>query len=328
MKTKNWSNVIIALTVIACSLVLLGALTIALGGYHGRPGGRALHVEFRDATGIKLHSPVRYAGAVAGTVTQIRYLTPEERKQARVRETAVRVSVQLNHEVPPLPSDVTAGLASETILGEKFIALSAGSPNLPALANGAIIPGKDVVSFDGLAGSAQETIENVNHILTRLNADYPRLVPRLADLLGQGNSLLFQGSNLIHNANGAVTNAGGLVAKFRTDSAEVITKLNALLVQGQGIATNVDQTIQQISTFVVRADALVQTNEPGLRQIIGELRVVSQNLKVISTYTKALTGTLGAKPSRLIWGGKKNPLPTEQQILESSQPIPIELPDK
>ena len=328
MKSKNWSNVVIALTVIGCSLVLLGALTIALGGIRWKKGGRTLNVEFRDATGIKLHSPVRYAGAVAGTVTQIRYLTSEERKQAKDRRTAVRVAIQLNDEVPPIPSDVTAGLASETMLGEKFIALSAGSPGLPALVDGAVIPGKDVVSFDSMAASAQEAMENVNRLLARLDGDYPRLVPRLADLLGQGNSLLFQGSNFMFNANGAITNAGELVAKFRLDSAQAIFKLNALLTQGQGVVTNADHTIKQVGGLVGRADALIQTNEPGLHQIIEELRVVSQNLKVISTYTKALTGTLGAKPSRLIWGGKKNPLPTEQQILESSRPIPIPLPDK
>ena len=328
MKSKNWSNVIIAITVIGCSLVLLGALTIALGGYQSKKGGRSLNIEFRDATGIKLHSPVRYAGAVAGTVTQIRYLTPEERKQAKDRKIAVRVGVRLNDLVPPIPADVTAGLASETILGEKFIALSAGSPDLPPLADGAVIHGKDVVSFDALAGSAQEAIENVNRILARLNADYPRLIPRLADLLGQGNSLLFQGSNFMRNANGAITNASELVARFRMDSAQVISKLNALLGQGHGIATNADHAIDQVGNLISRADTLVKDNEPGLHQIIEELRVVSQNLKVISTYTKALTGTLGAKPSRLIWGGKKNQLPTEQQILESSRPVPVELPDK
>ncbi len=328
MKSKNGPNVIIAITVIGCSLVLLGALTVALGGYQWKKGGRSLNIEFRDATGIKLHSPVRYAGASAGTVTQIRYLSPEERKQAKDRKIAVRVGVRLNDQVPPIPADVTAGLASETILGEKFIALSAGSPDLPHLADGAVIAGKDVISFDALAGSAQEAIENVNRILIQLNADYPRLVPRLADLLGQGNSLLFQGSNFMHNANGAITNASELVAKFRMDSGQVISNLDALLGQGRGIATNTDHAIQQVGNLINRTDTLVKDNEPGLHQIIEELRVVSQNLKVITTYTKALTGTLGAKPSRLIWGSRKNELPTEQQILESSQPVPVALPSE
>src|SRR5678816_1891070 len=67
----------------------------------------------------------------------------------------------------------------------------------------------------------------------------------------------------------------------------------------------------------------IKNNEGNLGQIVAELHVVSQNLKVITTYTKALTATLGEKPSRLIWGGGKNQLPSEKEILESSKPVPV-----
>ena len=328
MKSKNWPNYVIAITVIVCSLILLAALTFALYGFQWKKGGRTLQIEFKDSTGIKLHSSVRYAGALAGTVTQIRYLTPEERKKSKHPKNAVRVTVRLNDDVPTLPADVIAGLASETILGEKFITLSPGNLDSPPLADGAIIQGQEVTAFDTLASSAQSAIENVNVILTRLNSDYPSLVPRLADLLSQGNSLLLQGSNFVHNADGAITNATEVVVKFRSDYAELVAKLNSLLSQGKSIATNTDLAVQQAGSFVNRADSLIKTNEDAFHQILVELRVVSQNLKVISTYTKALTGALGEKPSRLIWGGKKTRLPSEQEILQSAEPLPVELPKK
>ncbi|MEP6662370.1 MAG: MlaD family protein [Verrucomicrobiota bacterium] len=317
MKTKNWPNVVIAIVVIACSVVLLGALTIALGGYHGKKGGRSLEIEFRDATGIKLHSPVRYAGAAAGAVTKLRYLTPAERQHSKDPEAVVRVTVRLDDGVPPIPSDAKAGLASETILGEKFIALNGGTQNAPQLADGAVIQATEGVGFDALASSARAAIDNVNHILTRLNGDYPQLVPKIADLLAHVDSLLSQGSNFIGSATGTMTNANGFVEKFREDAADAMSKLSALLVQGQGIATNTDHTILHV-------DALVKNNEQALHEILEELQVVSQNLKVVSTYTKSLTGTLATKPSRLIWSQKKNPLPTEQEILKSSKPISTE----
>lgn len=335
MKSRNRANVIIATTVVGCSAVLLGALTIALGGFQWKRGGRSLQIDFHDATGIKLHSPVRYAGAIAGSVTQLRYLTAEERAKAKDHDVAVRVTVRLDDAVPPIPSDTSAGLSSETMLGEKFIALTAGNPAFPPLADGAVITGRDVSSMDAVAGAAQQAIENVNKILVQLNSDYPRLVPRLADLLEQGNSLLSQGSNFMQNANGAMTNANGaisnvgeLVAKFRTDTTQLISQLDALLGQGRGIATNADHAVLQAGALLGNADKLIQNNEPGVHQLLEELRVVSQNLKVITTYTKALTGTLGAKPSRLIWGSQKNPLPSEQQILESTQPVLVPLPEK
>ena len=69
MKAQDRSNYITSAIVILCSGILLGALTFALTGFSWRAGGRTLSIEFRDATGIKLNSSVRYAGKNAGTIT-------------------------------------------------------------------------------------------------------------------------------------------------------------------------------------------------------------------------------------------------------------------
>ena len=93
---KNLSDYLVALTVIVCSLVLLGALTYALSGRRVSASDRTLEVDYPDVTGIKLHSEVRYAGAIAGTVTHIRLLTFEERQAGDTEEkkhNAVRVTL-------------------------------------------------------------------------------------------------------------------------------------------------------------------------------------------------------------------------------------------
>src|SRR4030095_16777971 len=128
----------------------------------------------------------------------------------------------LQERVPTLPSDVKVGLSSETLLGEKFIALSAGSPEAPTLPDGAVIQGQDFIAFDELARSAQSAVENVNQILTKLNSDYPTLVPRLAGLLAEGNSLLLQGSHLLSNADGAITNVSEVIARLKSDYSDLV----------------------------------------------------------------------------------------------------------
>src|ERR1700760_2137811 len=118
---KNLSDYIVALTVIGCSLFLLAALTYALSGRHASKSDRTVEIDYPDVTGIKLHSEVRYAGASAGTVTAIRLLTFAEREAGETEEqkkNAVRVTVTLLKDVPPLPSDVKASLAAETLLSE------------------------------------------------------------------------------------------------------------------------------------------------------------------------------------------------------------------
>src|SRR5437868_955785 len=90
---RNFSDYIVALAVIACSLVLLGALTIALSGYRLKKPARTLQIDYEDVTGIKLHSEVRYAGAPAGRVIAMRNLNA----------TVIDLKSDLGEFMPKLP---------------------------------------------------------------------------------------------------------------------------------------------------------------------------------------------------------------------------------
>jgi ABC-type transporter Mla subunit MlaD len=328
MKSKSVSQYLIGLTVIVCSLMLLGAMTYALSGYSLRKGGRKLDIEFRDATGIKLHAAVKYAGKTAGSVAAVRFLSPEERLRNRDPGNAVRATVQFDAEAPPLTVDLTARLDAETLLGEKFIALIPGKPDAKPLPEGTVLQGGGAGSIDALTRSAVVAVENVNDLLVKLKSDYPTLVPPLAELLTHGNSIMSQASNLVNNADSTILNANGAVTKLRADYDGLVVRLNSLFNQAQGIATNADVAMLKVSVVLDRVDGVVKTNEVDLAKIVSELRVVSQNLKVVSTYAKSLTATLAEKPSRLIWSKKTNELPGEKEILESSEPVPTGKPKK
>ena len=328
MKSKSGSQYLIGITVIVCSLVLLGAMTYALTGYSLRKGGRKLDIEFHDATGIKLHSAVKYAGKTAGSVAAIRFLSPEERLRGRDPGNAVRVTVQFEPEEPPLTVDLIARLDAETLLGEKFIALIPGRPDARPLPEGTLLQGGSAGSIDAVTRSAAVAIENVNDLLVKLKSDYPALVPRLAELLNHGNSILAQASNLVNNADKTILNANEAVTRLRADYNGLIPKLNSLFDQAKEIATNADLAMLKVTALVEHVDGVVKTNEVDLANIVAELHVVSQNLKVVSTYAKSLTATLAEKPSRLIWSRQTNELPSEKQILESSKPVPTGKPKK
>src|SRR6059058_4369054 len=113
---RNLSDYFVALAVIACSVVLLGALTFALSGYRLKKPTRTLQINYEDVTGIKVHSEVRYAGAPAGRVIAMRHLSAAERAKSSNKKDAVVVTVELDENIPPLPVDVTATLSSDTLL--------------------------------------------------------------------------------------------------------------------------------------------------------------------------------------------------------------------
>ncbi len=353
MKSRTIHHYIIPLVVVVCSLVLLAALTFAIGGFRLNPPARVLYVDFQDVTGIKLHSPVKYAGASAGSVLNIRYLKPKERA-AQPRLT-IRLTLEILDEVPELPKDVKAAVGSETMLGEKMILLTGGSLDGAKLASGDVIVGDATGSIDALAKSAQAAIEKVGDIIEKLKADYPKILPRVTGLLDSGTNtmktvnvafgeaadilgkfrgdytnliprvvgLLLQSSNLLNHADGSVTNVQIVTENLKADYQNLAPRLQSIIAEVQQVATNLNTAVLKGGVVMNRTDALISESTNDFQKILAELRVVSQNLKVVSTYTKALAETLAQKPSRLLWGSKTRELPTEAEILKSDQPILI-----
>src|SRR5438552_9263973 len=162
---RNLSDYLVALFVIACSVVLLAALTFALSGYRLKKPTRTLQINYEDVTGIKVNSEVRYAGAPAGRVSAKRHLTANEREASANKRDAVRVTVSLDEAIPPLPADVTATLSSDTLLSPKFVALSAGTPGGQTLANNAAIEGHPAYGLEQITSAAGPLCDNANKLL-------------------------------------------------------------------------------------------------------------------------------------------------------------------
>jgi ABC-type transporter Mla subunit MlaD len=322
---KNLSDYVVALVVILCSLVLLGALTYALSGRHGKSSDRTLEIDYPDVTGIKLHSEVRYAGAMAGTVTNIRLLTFAEREAAQTeeqRKNAVRVTVTLLKDVPLIPSDVRASLAAETLLSEKFVALSAGTPTAPKLANGAILQGHSGGGLDGLFEAVGPLAESLPHLLATAE-----------ELLKSMNPLLKHTGDAVDSVKVAVDDIGPRASKLldgmkaTSDSADLAVKrLEKMIADADGPLKG---DLEELKTSMIKiqgtlnsANQLITHTDKNLDARLQELAVVFQNLKVVSTHAKALTQALGEKPNRLIFSGKPQKLTSEEEILRSNKPVP------
>ncbi len=319
MKSKNWSQYIIALTVIGCSLILLAALTVAISGQPWGTHGRKLEVEFKDATGISLHSSVRYAGAVAGSVVAIRYLSPAEREQPGKRDLAVRVTVRLNQGVPAVPSDTKASISSETILGEKFVALSAGSPGVNPLPEGAVIEGESMSGIENLTQTLEKTAAVATEILKKLNGDYPELKTNLNRLLVSGDTLLTTATNLVSDAQTAVGDVRATLHQLDETVAGVRPQISNLLTGATSAATNLNGTIDNTRFITADLQAFLTNGFlVNLDQNMRNLTGVLARTEITMEYAKILAARLAEKPSRLIWQMRTNPVPSEAEIRKTS----------
>src|SRR5437667_4298399 len=291
---RNLSDYIVALAVVACSLVLLGTLTIALSGYRLKKPARTLQINYEDVTGVKVHSEVRYAGAPAGRVIAMRHLSAAERGAAENKKDAVRVTISLDEGVPPLPSDVIATLSSDRLLAPKFVALSAGTPGGKTLANNAAIEGHPAYGLEQITAAAGPLFENANRLLDTLNltvtglkVDLDQFTPKLGPL---ADSLKIDVDNL------------------------------------QNVVKNLDGMSKDADKVLGTADTFISATDKQLQEQLKQLHVVLLNLKVVTTHAKALVETLAEKPNRLIFSGKPAKLTPESEILKSSKPLPAKKP--
>jgi len=291
---RNLSDYIVAISVILCSLVLLGALTFALSGYRLKKPTRILQINYEDVTGIKVNSEVRYAGAPAGRVIAMRHLTAKEREASPNKKDAVRVTVSLGEGIPPLPTDVAATLSSDTLLAPKFVALSAGTPGGQTLANDAAIEGHPAYGLEQITAAAGPLFDNANKLLDNLNVT----VTGLKKDLGEFTPKL-----------------GPLADSLKIDVDNL-----------QNVITNLEAVAKGADKLFGTADTFISTTDKQLQEQLKQLHVTLLNLKVVTTYAKALVETLAEKPNRIIFSGKPAKLTPESEILRSNKAVPAKRP--
>lgn len=314
---KNFSDYLVAAGVVACSAVLLAALTFALSGWRTKEGGRTLEIDFPDVTGIRIHSELRYAGAPAGTVTAVRLLSEKERRAAPEgkKRNAVRVSLRLLDGVPELPADVKASLASDTLLSEKFVALSAGSPDAPKLANGTTLQGVSGGSFDDLINSIGPILRSVDTTLASLEP----LVKTTTDTVATLKTGI---ADVLPRIN-KVADSARIAASAAED---LLKRADKLIADNEGgVKADLEElknALSKLQDALKRVDGFVGNTDKQLAGRMEELSVILQNLKVATTQAKAFTKAIGQKPSRLIFSGKAAQLPPEDEILRSNKPLP------
>jgi len=294
MTRSNLSDFLVALFVIACSVVLLAALTFALSGYHLKKPTRTLQINYEDVTGTKVNSEVRYAGAPAGRVIAMRHLTAQEREASANKKDSVRITVSLDEGIPPLPRDVTATLSSDTLLSPKFVALSAGTPGGETLANNASIEGHPAYGLEQITAAAGPLFDNANKLIDNLNVTVTGLKKDLNDFTPK---------------------LGPLADSLKLDLDNL-----------QNAITNLDGVEKGANTVFGTADTFIKTTDKQLQEQLKQLHVTLLNLKVVTTYAKELVETLAQKPNRIIFSGKPATLTPESEILRSSKPLPARKP--
>lgn len=310
MKNRNLSEWGVALSVIACSIVLFLALAFALTGTTISTPNRTVRANFPDITGITIGSKVKFAGASAGKVSDIRVLTLEERRQDGNQDNAVEITLALDDDVPELPSDTIPSISSDTLLSDKFVLLSGGSASAPVLQEETtVLQGIPPVTFDRLARNVDSAVDGLGKLMGGTEGKASDVFERLHGLLTDTQGLISEAKPAVADVRSLTSDARQLIADNKAQINESITSLN--------------QTAKAFDQLAANGNKLIVNNEKKLTATFADLKVTSENLKVTSTYTKILIRSLTQRPSQLLWGNSRPPaLPSEQEIIRATKPIP------
>jgi hypothetical protein len=94
----------------------------------------------------------------------------------------------------------------------------------------------------------------------------------------------------------------------------------------QNVITNLDGVAKGADKVFGTADAFISATDKQLQEQLKQLHVTLLNLKVVTTYAKALVESLAEKPNRVIFSGKPAKLTPESEILKSNRALPAKKP--
>jgi phospholipid/cholesterol/gamma-HCH transport system substrate-binding protein len=143
----------------------------------------------------------------------------------------------------------------------------------------------------------------------------------LADGAVVQGEMPFDLSNLIQPAGEALEKANGLI----TQLGPVLNRLDGL---SQKLETDLPPLMDNANKFLQNGNSVLgNLSTPDSKQrindVLANLRVATDNLKVVSSNAKALTLTLAEKPWRVMWGGPTVQPPPESDVLKSDNVIPL-----
>ena len=304
---------------------VIAAIAIFLIGDNRRQWDRKMTFKgrFNDVVGLKAGSAVRMGGIDVGSVSEVSY--GESAKDTKIYVTVVVAKNEARRVRP----DTTMRVVNKGLLGDKMVDLAGGDPEKGPAPDGSFLPseadpadmGKAIEKMNSVATKADQTMDAVKRTSEQL-AD-----PQVAeDIKGSVKSLRVILDGVANNPNGAVHKAifdpaeaqrvDNILAhldattaslQLITDDAHHITTqakngpgLVHTLVYDEQLGTSATGTVVELNKSLA---ALRTSNGLGhafiygddnTQHIMGNVNVMSDDLREIIANVKAGRGTLGA----------------------------------
>ncbi|PIP36669.1 MAG: mammalian cell entry protein [Desulfobacterales bacterium CG23_combo_of_CG06-09_8_20_14_all_52_9] len=220
---------------VVLGIFILGYMAMKVGKLSfTREGGYDIEVFFDSVSGLSPDVPVEIAGVEVGRVRDI-----------SLKDGKARVTLRIKPDVQ-IKKDAKAVIRTRGILGDKFIALGAGSETAPDIRPGErLLRTEPAMDLDSLMGTLQDVA-----------TDIKKLTGSLAQVMG--------------GAEGEAT-----LKEIFGDFKEMVGTLNSTVQENRD---NIDLIIANLSDFSKTLKALGGVNTDDVKKIVGNLSQASDRL--------------------------------------------------
>jgi phospholipid/cholesterol/gamma-HCH transport system substrate-binding protein len=167
----SWTQLRVGLLVLV-SLTIFAVLIFLMTGEGFFQPRYELRTYMENAAGLRVGDPVRLAGIDAGNVDTIRIAPVDD--PLRGVEVVMRVQRRFQDEIRE-DSEVT--IAAEGLLGQRFLNISRGTPQQPAVPPGGVVRMRETADL-------QDVVETSADVMVRLN----RITGRVDNIMAQVES--------------------------------------------------------------------------------------------------------------------------------------------
>ncbi len=235
-----------------------------------------LYVKYPDVAGLRKGDPVNVAGMKLGTVGGIE-LQPD----------GVRVLLNMDHTAV-VRRDSVALLDSQPLSGSRFVSISLGTPDAPALKNGDTVEGEVPPTFTRLISDMRDVAQSVQELATSLNTNQDRLLNNINAMVEENHASIQHTIENLESVTAKLDRGEGTLAKLVNDST-LYDRATAVMADLQKVSDRLTRGEGDLGRLVNSDGALYD----DVRETVARLNVTAANLEDISNQVRNGEGTLG-----------------------------------
>jgi len=228
---------------------------------------KEVKVLFSFSDGIEKNAPVRYSGMKIGKVDDVR-VAPEYNDRVEVTLSVYRDTI--------IKKDTRAAIKTLGLVGGKYVDLSSGTAESPALGPNEVLKGEESLKLEDLTKAALDVVTKLKNIAT--NLDRTLGDPALSKSL----------KATVQNLQDVTANIKVMTSN-KEEVAQGLKNLPELLKK-------LDESASNLKTITDKTDKLVGDNRKNIDAAMESFRDMAKNLKETTDDVKSHPWKLLRKP--------------------------------